>query len=101
MLSRVSTGAGFAHDAGEAMADVKASAQRVASLMSEIMVASEEQSRGVCMVHQAVGSMDSVTQQNAALVEEATAAAHSLDAQAGGLRESVARFRLTSDSYAS
>ncbi|MEX3984170.1 methyl-accepting chemotaxis protein [Paraburkholderia sp. EG287A] len=94
-LARVQTGVGFAHEAGEAMADVRTAAQRVANLMNEITAASEEQGRGVGMVHQAVGMMDSVTQQNAALVEEATAAAHSLDAQAAGLREAVSRFHLS------
>lgn len=93
-LSRVKTGVGFAHEAGDAMEDARKASQRVANLMNEITAASEEQSRGVSMVHQAVGMMDSVTQQNAALVEEATAAAHSLDAQAAGLREEVSRFQL-------
>lgn len=62
--------------------------------MGEIMAASQEQSSGIEQVNQAIGQMDQVTQQNAALVEEATAAAQSLQDQAGKLAQVVSAFRL-------
>lgn len=62
--------------------------------MDEISSASSEQSQGIEQVNQAVTQMDSVTQQNAALVEEAAAAAASLDQQAVNLRETVTIFNL-------
>ncbi|MCY1247620.1 Methyl-accepting chemotaxis protein III [compost metagenome] len=62
--------------------------------MGEISAASAEQSSGIEQVNQAVTQMDTVTQQNAALVEEAAAAAGSLEEQAQRLKEAVATFRL-------
>ncbi|MEX3983932.1 methyl-accepting chemotaxis protein [Paraburkholderia sp. EG287A] len=93
-VGRVESGAGYVQEAGTAMTAVQQSVRKVATLMEEIMVASEEQGRGVESVHQAVSHMDGVTQKNAALVEEATAAAHALDAQAGDLIAAVGQFRL-------
>jgi methyl-accepting chemotaxis protein len=79
--------------AGETIAEVVANVQRVTSLVSEIASATQEQSTGLNEVNKAVVSMDEVTQQNAALVEEAAAAAESLDSQAHALTEIVGRFR--------
>jgi methyl-accepting chemotaxis protein len=62
--------------------------------MAEITSASQEQSGGIEQVNQAIGQMDQVTQQNAALVEEAAAAAASMQDQAGKLAEVVSVFRL-------
>jgi len=62
--------------------------------MGEIAAASGEQSRGIEQVNQAITQMDEVTQQNAALVEEAAAASQSLEEQGRQLTESVAFFRL-------
>jgi methyl-accepting chemotaxis protein len=62
--------------------------------MAEILAASQEQSIGIEQVNQAVGEMDSVTQQNAALVEEAAAAAASLQEQSGRLVQTVSVFKL-------
>ncbi|HCN96843.1 MAG TPA: methyl-accepting chemotaxis protein, partial [Leclercia sp.] len=62
--------------------------------MEQISVASEEQSRGIGQVGQAVTEMDGVTQQNAALVQESAAAAASLEEQAKHLTQSIASFRL-------
>jgi len=70
-----------------------ANVQRVTSLVSDIATATQEQSTGLNEVNKAVVSMDEVTQQNAALVEEAAAAAESLDAQAHALTEIVGRFK--------
>ncbi|MGL6042029.1 MAG: methyl-accepting chemotaxis protein, partial [Deefgea sp.] len=63
-------------------------------IMAEIAEASKEQSAGIAQVNQAVANMDEVTQQNAALVEEAAAAAESLQEQAGQLAELVSVFKL-------
>jgi methyl-accepting chemotaxis protein-1 (serine sensor receptor) len=69
----------------------------VTDIMGEIAAASEEQSSGIEQVARAVTQMDEVTQQNAALVEEAAAAAQSLEDQAAKLREAVAVFHLNDD----
>ena len=63
---------------------------RVTDIMGEIAAASTEQSPGIEQVNQAITQMDEVTQQNAALVEEASAAAHALAEQANSLRDAVA-----------
>jgi methyl-accepting chemotaxis protein-1 (serine sensor receptor) len=68
--------------------------RRVADIMDEISAASSEQSTGIEQVTRAVAEMDSVTQHNAALVEEAAAAAQSLEEQARMLKETVAVFRI-------
>jgi methyl-accepting chemotaxis protein I, serine sensor receptor len=68
--------------------------QRVTDIMGEIAAASEEQSSGIEQVARAVTQMDEVTQQNAALVEEAAAAAQSLEDQAGTLKAAVSVFQL-------
>jgi len=68
--------------------------QRVSDIMRQITAASQEQSSGIAQVNQAVTQMDESTAQNAALVEEAAAAAASLQEQAGGLVHAVSVFRL-------
>ena len=84
-------------DAGKTMKEIVAAVTRVTDIMGEIASASEEQSRGIEQVSLAVSQMDSVTQQNAALVEESAAAAASLEQQAEQLRLAVAAFRITRD----
>ena len=74
--------------------------QRVADLMGEIAAASNEQSQGIGQVNQSIAEMDDVTQQNAALVEEAAAAAGSLQEQSARLAEVVAVFKLEEDQHA-
>ncbi|KAB2970605.1 methyl-accepting chemotaxis protein [Zoogloea sp.] len=91
---KVAGGAGLANEAGAAMEEVVTAFRQVAGLVTEISSASQEQSLGISQVSVAVARMDQVTQQNAALVEEAAAAAESLEDQARGLVESVAVFRL-------
>ncbi|MNQ05142.1 Methyl-accepting chemotaxis protein III [compost metagenome] len=81
------------------MSEVVASVARVSNIIAEITVASQEQSAGIEQINQAVAQMDSVTQQNAALVEEAAAAAESLRDQASHLVETVSVFK-THDSHA-
>ena len=94
--NRVETGTRLVERAGTTMVDVVQSVKRVTDIMGEISAASVEQSSGIEQVNRAVTQMDEMTQQNAALVEEASAAAAALEAQAARLRESVALFRLSS-----
>ena len=77
------------------MQEIVSSVQRVTDIMSEIAAASVQQSAGIDQVNQAVTNMDEVTQQNAALVEQAAAAAESLVDQAAGLMNTVSAFRLS------
>ena len=93
-VDQVEAGAKLVHDAGKTMDEVVASVRQVADIMQEITAASAEQSAGIEQVNQAVLQMDQVTQQNAALVEEAAAAAESLQGQAQTLTELVGVFRL-------
>jgi len=79
------------------MEDVVSNFQKLSALVTEIAEASTEQSSGIEQVTQAVGQMDEVTQQNAALVEEAAAAAESLEEQAQALVRAVGVFRLKGD----
>ncbi|MFK4445719.1 methyl-accepting chemotaxis protein-1 (serine sensor receptor) [Caballeronia udeis] len=93
-VSRVQTGTTLVGDAGRTMNEIIGAVQRVTDIMGEIAAASAEQSSGIEQVARAVTQMDEVTQQNAALVEEAAAAAQSLEDQAGALKEAVAVFQL-------
>lgn len=93
-LERVRLGAEFVDAAGATMNDITQAIRRVTDIIGEIASASVEQSRGIGEVSHAVMEMDSVTQQNAAPVEEAAAAASSLALQAGTLKSSMAAFRL-------
>jgi len=94
-VDEVQAGNEAARGAGDAMQDIVTRVERIAGLMGEISHASREQSQGIEEVNRAVTSMDEVTQQNAALVEEAAAAAESLRQQAQELRGAVDVFRLT------
>ncbi len=94
-VDKVEGGAKLVREAGSTMDDVVSSFQQVADLVTDISNASREQSSGIAQVTEAVTHMDEVTQQNAALVEEAAAAAESLEEQARGLVEAVAMFKLT------
>ena len=96
-VERIRSGSTLVDEAGRTMSDVISAVQRVTDIMGEIAAASEEQSGGIDQVARAVAQMDEVTQQNAALVEEAAAAAQSLDEQAGRLRETAAVFQLNED----
>ncbi|RQZ89831.1 HAMP domain-containing protein [Burkholderia cepacia] len=96
-VERIRSGSTLVDEAGRTMSDVIGAVQRVTDIMGEIAAASEEQSGGIDQVARAVAQMDEVTQQNAALVEEAAAAAQSLDEQAGRLRETAAVFQLADD----
>ncbi|WOB28374.1 MULTISPECIES: methyl-accepting chemotaxis protein [Xanthomonas] len=93
-VSKVAEGSQLVHQAGTTMADIVASVQRVTDIMGEIAAASQEQSSGIEQVNRTITQMDEATQQNAALVEEATAAARTMEDQAGQLAQAVARFTL-------
>jgi methyl-accepting chemotaxis protein len=93
-VGRVEKGAKLAENAGASMVDLVASVKEVADIMGEIASASQEQSGGIEQINRAITQMDHVVQMNASLVEEATAAASSMAAQAGELARSVARFRV-------
>src|SRR5690606_10264829 len=80
-LAQVSAGSELANDAGRSMETIVNGIRQVADLMGEITAASQEQTTGIDQINRAVSQMDEVTQQNAALVEEAAAAAHSLQEQ--------------------
>ncbi|MCA1178795.1 MULTISPECIES: methyl-accepting chemotaxis protein [unclassified Pantoea] len=95
--TRVKEGSDMATRAGETMDEISSEVMRVTSLMKEISIASEEQSRGIEQVNQAVTQMDEAAQQNAALVEEASAATQSLEAQSQQLQESMAQFRVATN----
>jgi methyl-accepting chemotaxis protein len=90
----VAEGAQLVTDAGSTMTEIVQSVRRVHGILEEISHASREQSAGIEQVNRAVGEMDKVTQQNAALVEEAAAAAHSLKDQVTVLRDAIASFKL-------
>ena len=93
-VSKTAEGTTQVEEAGKTMAEIVSSVQRVTDIMGEISAASSEQSAGIDQVNNAITSMDEVTQQNAALVEEAAAAAESLVDQAEGLIEVVSAFKL-------
>jgi len=93
-VTSVQSGTTLVGEAGRTMTEISGAIQRVTDIMGEISAASQEQSAGIDQVALAVSQMDQATQQNAALVEEAAAAAHSLEDQAGKLREAVSVFQL-------
>ena len=93
-VERVETGARQVADAGATMREIESSVQRVTAIISEISQASAEQSTGIGQVSGAVSHLETMTQQNAALVEESAAAAESLREQAAGLNTLVNTFQL-------
>jgi methyl-accepting chemotaxis protein-1 (serine sensor receptor) len=93
-VTKVGAGSQQVERAGATMQEIVASVKRVTDIMGEISAASEEQSSGIDQVNRAVSQMDEVTQQNAALVEEAAAAAGSLQEQAQRLAEAVSVFKI-------
>ncbi|MGM3175414.1 methyl-accepting chemotaxis protein [Dickeya lacustris] len=93
-VSRVNTGSRLVESAGQTMDDIIRSISHVHDIMDEIASASDEQSRGINQISAAVAEMDATTQQNAALVEESSAAANSLEEQSVTLAQAVSVFRL-------
>ncbi|WP_245184526.1 methyl-accepting chemotaxis protein [Halomonas salinarum] len=97
-VERVENGTALVDRAGQTMEAIVAAVQRVSDIMDEIASASVEQSNGISQVNQAVAQMDQVTQQNAALVEQAANATVELEREAEELRSAVAIFRLAQQS---
>jgi len=93
-VGKVDAGSKLVDETGEAMDDIVTSVQLVTDIMGGIAAASVEQSAGIDQVNQAVGHMDEMTQQNAALVEQAAAASESMRMQADKLALLVASFKL-------
>jgi len=99
-VTRVREGTELVARAGSTMEQISQSIERVHDIVGEIAAASNEQSRGIEQVNQAITQMDHVTQQNAALVEQAAAAAASLEDQAGQLRAAVVSFKIEQGGFA-
>ncbi|QOL51591.1 methyl-accepting chemotaxis protein [Massilia litorea] len=93
-VEKVDSGSRLVNQAGTTMEEIVHSVRRVAAIMEEITAATSEQSAGIEQIHEAVSQMDQVTQQNAALVEEAAGAAQSLQDSAAGLVQRVSVFKL-------
>ncbi|GLU32757.1 methyl-accepting chemotaxis protein [Trinickia caryophylli] len=94
--ARVDSGAALAERAGSTMSEAMEAVRRVTDIMGEISEASKEQSTGIDQMSRAIAQMDQVTQQNAALVEEAAAAAGAMSDQARQLKDAVAVFSIGS-----
>lgn len=94
-VAKVEDGTRLVDEAGTTMDEIVNAVKRVTDIMSEISVASREQSSGIEQVNQAVTQMDEVTQQNATLVEQAAAAAESMQEQAQALIHAISIFRLS------
>ncbi|NOU13729.1 MAG: chemotaxis protein [Methylococcaceae bacterium] len=95
-VDKVEEGTLLVSHAGKTMTEILDSIRGVTAMMSSIAKASEEQGTGIAQVNMAISQMDDVTQQNAALVEEAAAAAESLEEQAKGLAVMVGTFKVGS-----
>jgi methyl-accepting chemotaxis protein len=93
-VEKVGVGNRLVTEAGNTMEEIVTSVQRVTDIMGEISSASQEQNLGIEQINQAVAQMDQVTQQNAALVEEAAAASESMQHEAANLERVVSVFRL-------
>jgi aerotaxis receptor len=98
-VGKVDAGGRLVDEAGMAMQEIVGSVRRVTDIMSEIATASAEQSAGIEQVSQAIIQMDDITQQNAALVEEATASSETMQTQAGKLMALVDTFKLSQTAH--
>jgi methyl-accepting chemotaxis protein len=99
-VAQVGIGSQLVDQAGATMTDIVDSVGRVTNIINEISAASQEQTVGIEQINEAITQMDTVTQQNAALVEEAAAAAGSLQDQAQSLLQAVSMFELGSQAAA-
>ena len=96
-VDRVESGSKLVRDAGSTMTEIVESVARVTTIINEITIAAAEQSRGIGEVNGDVSQLDEMTQRNAALVEQAAAAAASMEQQSEGLESAVATFKLEGD----
>ena len=92
-VDRVEAGTQLVDDAGKTMTDIVGEVKRVSDLIAEISASTHEQESGIAQIGQAIGHLDQITQQNAALVEQSAAASDSLKQQAERLVEAVSVFR--------
>ena len=99
-VEKIETGSRLVGAAGDSMNDIVAQVKRVADLIGEISSSAHEQTSGIEQINQAIVQLDNVTQQNAALVEEAAAAADSLNQQAGRMVDVVSIFKLAGGTVA-
>jgi methyl-accepting chemotaxis protein-1 (serine sensor receptor) len=97
-VDRVDAGSMLVNEAGKTMDEIVDSVRRVTDIMGEITSASQEQTTGIDQINQAITQMDEVTQQNAALVEEASAASEAMQDQAAKLADVVSVFKLSNES---
>ena len=95
-MQRVSEGSELVNQSGQTLTEIVTSVKRLTDIMGEISAASQEQASGIDQVNTSVMQMDQTTQQNAALVEEVTAASQSMKAQAAALKKQVMAFRIHS-----
>ncbi|MGK5024758.1 methyl-accepting chemotaxis protein [Janthinobacterium sp. RB2R34] len=93
-VHNVDAGSKLVSQAGATMSEIVAGTDKVAAILGEIMLASQEQDIGIGQVNQAIAQLDDATQQNAALVEQAAAAAQSMQEQAGKLEQIVSAFKV-------
>lgn len=93
-VNRVATGSALVDESGKRLHDIRTAVERVASAIREIAAAANEQSSGISQVNIAIGQMDESTQQNSALVEQATAAAESMATQSRVMAETVKFFQV-------
>jgi methyl-accepting chemotaxis protein len=98
-VDKVADGTKLVTEAGKTMDEIVNAVHGVTRMMAEIRAASVEQTSGIEQVNQAIAQMDDVTQQNAALVEQAAAASESLEEQAQNLSNTVAQFKVDSYSH--
>jgi hypothetical protein len=94
-VKKVSDGSVLVTQSGQTLEQIVVSVKKVSDIVAEIAAASREQSLGIEQVGRAVMQMDELTQQNAALVEQATAASQAMTTEAGGLNEMMARYDFT------
>lgn len=99
-VEKVDLGAQLVEEAGQTMNLIVTSVKQVADIMGEITMATQTQSAGIGEINDAISQMDEMTQQNAALVEEAAAAAESMEEQAHILHEAVSAFKLNASTQA-
>jgi methyl-accepting chemotaxis protein len=92
-VGKVNEGTRLVDESGKVLGEIVTRVKKVTDVMAEIANSSREQASGIEQVNKAVTLMDTMTQQNAALVEEDTAAAQALSAQAAGLTKLIAHFR--------
>jgi methyl-accepting chemotaxis protein len=99
-VAKVADGSKLVERSGQTLTEIVGAVKKVTDIVAEIAAASQEQASGIEQVNKAVTSMDEVTQQNAALVEEAAAAAQGLTEQAAALNQMIAKYRTGDDGHA-